>query len=85
MKEFVRRSERSFQSETYSNDVLHKASSAGDLVEELFVEKAFPNISLKVFSSCSLNSQVYKSPRGEFGRRGQRVLLQLWDTAGQER
>jgi Ras-related protein Rab-27A len=29
--------------------------------------------------------QVYKSARGGFGGRGQRVLLQLWDTAGQER
>lgn len=29
--------------------------------------------------------QVYKSGRGGFGGRGQRVLLQLWDTAGQER
>jgi len=28
---------------------------------------------------------VYKSARGGFGGRGQRVLLQLWDTAGQER
>ncbi|EFO95770.1 hypothetical protein GCK72_003563 [Caenorhabditis remanei] len=28
---------------------------------------------------------VYKSSRGGFGGRGQRVLLQLWDTAGQER
>ncbi|VDM66281.1 unnamed protein product [Strongylus vulgaris] len=29
--------------------------------------------------------KVYKSARGGFGGRGQRVLLQLWDTAGQER
>uniref|UniRef100_A0A0K0D9Y5 Ras family protein n=1 Tax=Angiostrongylus cantonensis TaxID=6313 RepID=A0A0K0D9Y5_ANGCA len=28
---------------------------------------------------------VYKSARGGFGGRGQRVQLQLWDTAGQER
>ncbi|CEF68299.1 EG:80H7.4 protein [Strongyloides ratti] len=28
---------------------------------------------------------VYKSARGGFNTRGQRVLLQLWDTAGQER
>ncbi|VDN05938.1 unnamed protein product, partial [Onchocerca ochengi] len=28
---------------------------------------------------------VYKSGRGGYGGRGQRILLQLWDTAGQER
>ncbi|KAI6187451.1 EG:80H7.4 protein [Aphelenchoides besseyi] len=42
-------------------------------------------IDFKEKKSREFESSVYKSARGGFGGRGQRVLLQLWDTAGQER